>query len=113
MGLQPPYWREEHPVPGIKVRTERRILDYAAKHYPGKFTRIDVRFRGALCYIDVYSEPDMPRELLRRPVRRVISGSSGFEIPPCISAGFATSGTKTVGASPGIPTPTKSTNPAF
>lgn len=46
---------------GIKARTERRILDYAAKHYPGKFTRIDVRFHGALCYIDVYSEPDMPR----------------------------------------------------
>ena len=47
--------------PGIKARTERRILDYAAKQYPGKFTRIEVRFRGALCYIDVYSEPDMPR----------------------------------------------------
>src|SRR5258708_36366155 len=45
----------------IKIRTERRILDYGAKHYPGKFTRIDVRFRGALCYIDVYSEPDLPR----------------------------------------------------
>ena len=48
--------------PGIKARTERRILDYAAKQYPGKFTRIEVRFRGALCCVDVYSEPDMPRE---------------------------------------------------
>ena len=44
-----------------KIRTERRILDYAAKHYSGKFSRIDVRFRGALCYIDVYTEPDLPR----------------------------------------------------
>jgi hypothetical protein len=45
------------------MRTERRILDYAAKHYPGRFTRIDVRFRGALCYIDVYTEPDRPRRI--------------------------------------------------
>ena len=47
--------------PGVKARTERRILDYAARHYRGKFTRIDVRFRGALCYIDVYTEPGVPR----------------------------------------------------
>jgi hypothetical protein len=47
--------------PGVRARTERRIVDYADKHYEGKFTRIDVRFRGALCYIDVYTEPDVPR----------------------------------------------------
>jgi len=46
--------------PGVKARTEQRILDHAAKRYPGKFTRVDVRFRGALCYIDAYSEPGMP-----------------------------------------------------
>ena len=32
--------------PSIRARTERRILDYAAKHYSGKFTRIAVRFHG-------------------------------------------------------------------
>ena len=47
--------------PHIKARTERRILHYAAKQYPGKFSQIDVRFRGALCYFDVYSEPDIPQ----------------------------------------------------
>ena len=47
--------------PGVKALTERRIRDYASKHYAGKFIRIDVRFRGALCYIDLYSEPDVPR----------------------------------------------------
>ena len=47
--------------PAVKARTERRILDYAAKHHSGKFTRIDVRFHGALCYIDAYTEPDLPR----------------------------------------------------
>ena len=48
--------------PAIKTRIEQRILDYAAKHYAGKFTRIDVRFRGALCYIDAYTEPGVPPE---------------------------------------------------
>jgi hypothetical protein len=43
----------------FKARTERRILAYAAKHYSGKFTRVDVRFHGALCYIDAYTEPDL------------------------------------------------------
>lgn len=47
--------------PAVKARTERRIVDYATKHYAGKFTRIEVRFRGALCYIDVCSEPNLPR----------------------------------------------------
>jgi hypothetical protein len=47
--------------PAVRARTERRIVDYADKHYGGKFTRIDVRFRGALCYIDAYTEPDVPR----------------------------------------------------
>src|SRR5579863_3146885 len=46
--------------PGVKMRIQQRILDYANKHYAGKFTRIDVRFRGALCYIDAYTEPDVP-----------------------------------------------------
>jgi hypothetical protein len=47
--------------PAVKARTERRILDYAAKHHSGKFTRIDVRFHGALCYIDAYtSSPHSP-----------------------------------------------------
>ena len=28
------------------------------KHYKGGFTRLDIRFRGAFCYIDAYKEPD-------------------------------------------------------
>jgi hypothetical protein len=49
----------------VKVRTERRILDYAAKNCAGKFIRIEVRFRGDLCYIDAYEEPDIPTHLCR------------------------------------------------
>ena len=38
--------------PAVQERTRQRILAYAEKHYKGKYTRIDVRFRGPLCYID-------------------------------------------------------------
>jgi hypothetical protein len=46
--------------PAVRERTERRILDYANKHFAGKFIRVGVRFHGALCYIDVYTEPGVP-----------------------------------------------------
>jgi len=44
----------------VKVSTRNRILEYAKKHYSGKYIKIDVRFRSQLCYIDVYSEPYVP-----------------------------------------------------
>jgi len=42
-----------------KERIRKRILDYAQEHYAGKYTRIDVRFKGVFCYIDAYTEPDL------------------------------------------------------
>ena len=42
----------------IKLATKARILAHAAKQYAGRYTRLDVRFKGALCYIDAYAEPD-------------------------------------------------------
>jgi len=44
----------------VRERTRSRILAYAKKHYSGKYTHIDVRFRGQLCYIDAYTEPYVP-----------------------------------------------------
>ncbi len=63
------------------------------KNCPGKFTRIDVRFHGALCYIDAYAGPS------RRRSRS-------------ISAAFVMAARKIDGASPGTPTPMKNTNQA-
>ncbi len=60
MWVYNPHTGGKNIPPVVRDRTERRILDYAARHYPGKFIRVDVRFRGALCYIDVYTEPDLP-----------------------------------------------------
>ena len=50
----------------VRMRTEQRIRAYAAARYAGKFAQLDIRFRGALCYIDAYTEPGKPSpELLR------------------------------------------------
>lgn len=50
----------------VRQETEGRIRAYADKRYAGTFTRLDIRFRGALCYIDAYVEPPTPsRQLLR------------------------------------------------
>lgn len=44
----------------VQERTRQRILAHAEKNYAGKFASLDVRFRGALCYIDAYTEPFVP-----------------------------------------------------
>jgi hypothetical protein len=51
----------------VRQRTERRIRTYAEARYRGKFDRLAIRFRGALCYIDAYvaDQPDVPLHLCR------------------------------------------------
>ncbi len=44
----------------VRISVQNRIIKYAKKHYAGKYIRIDVRFRGQLCYIDAYTEPYVP-----------------------------------------------------
>ncbi len=53
------------PIP-VRQRTEQRIRSYAEARYGGKFIRLDIRFRGPLCYIDVYTEPAKPPASLLR-----------------------------------------------
>jgi len=45
----------------VQERTRRRILEHAEKKYGGRYISLDIRFRGALCYIDAYVEPDVPK----------------------------------------------------
>jgi hypothetical protein len=40
-----------------KARVKQRIEDVAQEHFEGRYTRLDIRFRGQFCYIDVYQEP--------------------------------------------------------
>jgi len=46
----------------VKQRTKKRILEYAAEHYEGKYTRLEVRFRGQFCYVDAYVEPSVSED---------------------------------------------------
>ena len=52
--------------PQVRQRTEQRIRAYADAHYRGDFNRLDIRFRGALCYIDASVEDSpVPLHLCR------------------------------------------------
>ena len=44
----------------VKRRTEERLRRYADQHFAGRYTRLDIRFRGQFCYIDAYTEPGEP-----------------------------------------------------
>lgn len=50
----------------IRWELRGRIQEYAKKHFKGKYTHIDVRFRGALCYLDAYCDPCVRSEALPR-----------------------------------------------
>ncbi len=41
----------------VKADVRRRVEAYAAQHFGGRYTRLDLRFRGQFCYIDAFVEP--------------------------------------------------------
>lgn len=41
-----------------KFTTKERIRRYAEAHFAGRYTRLDIRFRGQFYYIDAYKEPE-------------------------------------------------------
>lgn len=43
---------------GAKRQVEQRIRKYGDEHFAGRYTRLDIRFRGQFCYIDAYTEPE-------------------------------------------------------
>lgn len=48
----------------VRTDTVKRLEQYAATHFAGRYIRLDVRFRGALCYVDAFTEPDKPSKAL-------------------------------------------------
>lgn len=44
----------------VKRETVERLEKHAAANYAGLYTRLDIRFRGPLCYIDAFTEPEEP-----------------------------------------------------
>lgn len=53
----------------VKRDTVTRVQSHAAAKYAGLYTRLDIRFRGALCYFDAYTEPEEPPEALLKITR--------------------------------------------
>ena len=50
-------------IPDILYKSiQQRILTYAETYYAGKYTRIELRFKGKFCYIDAYTEPQISPE---------------------------------------------------
>jgi len=58
--MQSPHAGGSRIPASVQAQTRDRILRHAATHYAGRYSRIDVRFRGAFCYIDAYCEPEPP-----------------------------------------------------
>jgi len=49
------------PIPElVQWRTDARLRRYAEKHYAGRYSRLEIRFRSQFCYIDAYKEPAEP-----------------------------------------------------
>ena len=46
----------------VRERTERRIREHAKKRYSGKYSRLDIRFKRQLCYVDAFIEPAVPTQ---------------------------------------------------
>lgn len=57
-------WTFDPDSGGIKIpdrvrqRTEARMRRFAEERFAGRYTRLDVRFRGQFCYVDAYTEPE-------------------------------------------------------
>jgi hypothetical protein len=52
--------------PSLQAEIRSRIERHAKRKFAGAYNRIDVRFRGALCYVDVFTEPEPPAPKLLR-----------------------------------------------
>jgi hypothetical protein len=55
--------------PAVRERTVARIEKHARAEHAGKFVRLDIRFRGPLCYIDAFTEPEEPTPALLHALR--------------------------------------------
>lgn len=44
----------------VKRHTEESLRRYAESRFAGRYTLLDIRFRGQFCCIDAYKEPEPP-----------------------------------------------------
>ena len=43
--------------PAVQIDIQKRIQKVAEEQFQGRYTRLEIRFRGQFCYIDAYTEP--------------------------------------------------------
>lgn len=55
--------------PAKQSEVRKRIERHAASNYAGQYTRLEIKFRGALCYIDAFTEPQPPSPALLKATR--------------------------------------------
>src|SRR5207302_6435759 len=59
-------WARWHPPMVCRLPLHApKVLPHAEEHFAGRYTRLNIRFRGQFCYIDAYTElrplgPDWP-----------------------------------------------------
>ncbi len=46
--------------PAVRARTQERLQHDAQEHVVGRYTALSIRFRGPLCYIDLFTDPEPP-----------------------------------------------------
>lgn len=90
----------------VKLRTTALIERFAAENYAGRYTRLEIRFRGQFCYIDAYTEPELPGDNWPLPIgrRRAKNIWSGSANSLHISVDCGISAMKRAGASRFTPT---------
>jgi hypothetical protein len=50
--------------PAKQSEARQRIERHTASNYSGQYIRLEIRFRGALCYVDAFTEPQPPGPFL-------------------------------------------------
>jgi hypothetical protein len=51
------------PIPKVvQERTAQRLQAYAERHFTGRYTRLGIRFQKQFCYIDAFTEPEVPEQ---------------------------------------------------
>jgi hypothetical protein len=59
-----PHTRGVKISPSKQSEVRQRFERHAASNYPDQYIRLEIKFRGAFCYIDAFTEPQLPNPSL-------------------------------------------------
>ena len=79
-------WTFDPERGGTAIPAEKRVLvaerieKHAQKLYAGKFTSLNIRFRGALCYIDAYTAPTQILDTAATKAKQLLTANEPPEL---------------------------------